>query len=265
MTRAAACGVAIALLALGGCDSGAPSYQGWVEADLIFVAPDDVGRVETLTVKEGDRVKTGELLFTLDADIQKADLAQIQAALTNAQQSYDRASMLLKTGAGTQKDYDAAEATLRDAKARFNSAQTRLARRRVFSPVDGTVEQIYCRAGEMALADRPVVALLPPENLKIRFFVPQAALPALAYGDTVEVNCDGCGRGLTARVSFMARQSEFTPPVIYSLSERQKLVFLIEARPETPGAFRVGQPVDVTLARRAVSVSQDKPQPDPPR
>ena len=262
MTRPArllAVGAALAALALGGCNNVATSYQGWVEADLSFVAPDDVGRLETLMVKEGNRVKAGDLLFTLDADIQKADLAQVQASLTNAQQTYDRASMLLKSGAGTQKDYDAAEATLRDAKARYNSAQTRLARREVFSPVGGTVEQIYYRAGEMALADRPVIALLPPENLKIRFFVPQAVLPGIAYGDAVKVNCDGCDRDLAARISFMARQSEFTPPVIYSLSERAKLVFMIEARPEKPGVFRVGQPVDVTL--RAATA----PQPEAPR
>jgi HlyD family secretion protein len=50
-----------------------------------------------------------------------------------------------------------------------------------------------------------------------------------------------------AHVSFIARTAEFTPPVIYSLEERAKLVFLIEALPERPDAFRVGQPIRVTL------------------
>ena len=111
----------------------ADSYQGWIEANLIFVAPDEVGRVRTLTVQEGDTVKAGDLMFTVDDDLQQADLAQIKASVKNAQQSFDRATMLLKTGAGTQKDFDGAEMVLRDAQARLNSVQTRLSRRSVFS------------------------------------------------------------------------------------------------------------------------------------
>jgi HlyD family secretion protein len=244
-------------LLLAACNKNDSAYQGWIEADFIFVAPDEVGRVQTLAVREGDVVKTGELLFALDDDLQQADLAQVKASLTNAQQTYDRAAMLLKTGAGTQKDFDAAEATLRDAQARLNSSQTRLTRRKVFSPVDGTVQEIYYRPGEMVAAGRPVVSLLPPGNIKVRFFVPQTVLPNIAYGDTVRIGCDGCASGLTARVSFIAKQSEFTPPVIYSLEERAKLVFLIEALPEKPDALRVGQPVDVSL------VPQPAPTPHP--
>ncbi len=247
-----------AALALASCGKPDNGYQGWIEANLIFVAPDEVGRVQTLAVREGDSVKTGQALFTVDDDLQRADLDQITASLTNAQHTYDRASMLLKSGSGTQKDYDAALAVLRDAQARLNSAQTRLTRRSIFSAVDGTVQQIYYRPGEMVPAGRPVLSLLPPGNIKVRFYVPETALPAIAYGDTVKVSCDGCAGDLTARVSFIARQSEFTPPVIYSVEERSKLVYLIEAWPDDPGPFRVGQPVDVSL------VPNDK-QPAPPQ
>jgi HlyD family secretion protein len=225
----------------------ADSYQGWIEANLIFVAPYEVGRVRTLTVQEGDTVKTRDLLFTVDDDLQQADLAQVEASVKNAQQTFDRASMLLKTGAGTKKAARIAEMVLRDAQARLNSVQTRLSRRRVFSAVDGTVQQIYFRPGELVPAGRPVLSLLPPGNVKVRFYVPEAALPGIAYGDEINVTCDGCERRLTARVSFIAKQSEFTPPVIYSLEERAKLVFLVEALPEKPAELRVGQPVDVTL------------------
>jgi len=243
----AVCALAVLLAA---CNKSDNSYQGWIEADLIFVAPDEVGRVQTLSVREGDTVQTGEPLFTVDDDLQQADLAQVRASLTNAQQTFDRASELAKNGAGTQKDLDAAVAVLRDAQARLNSSLTRLARRSVFSPVDGTVQQVYFRPGEMVPADRPVLALLPPGDVKVRFFVPETMLPNIGYGDAVGIGCDGCAGDLTARVSFIARQSEFTPPVIYSLDERAKLVFLIEALPEKPGALRVGQPVDVTVPPR---------------
>jgi HlyD family secretion protein len=128
-----------------------------------------------------------------------------------------------------------------------NSSQTRLDRRKVASPVTGSVEQIYFRVGEMVPAGKPVVALLPPDNLKVRFFVNEAALPRIRLGDTVKVQCDGCAADLTATVSFIARSSEFTPPVIYSTEERAKLVFMIEARPQRPDRLRVGQPVSVAL------------------
>lgn len=244
------------MLMLAGCGPRDDSYQGWIEANLIFVAPDEVGRVQTLSVQEGDGVKEGDALFTVDDDLQQAELAQVKASLTNAQQTYDRASMLLKTGAGTQKDYDAAEATLRDAQARLNSSQTRLNRRSVFSRVTGTVQQVYYRPGEMVAGGRPVLSLLPPGNIKARFYVPESVLPNIGYGDEVRIACDGCGDGLLARVSFIAKQSEFTPPVIYSLEERSKLVFLIEALPLNPGKLRVGQPITVSLTGHKVSPPQ---------
>jgi HlyD family secretion protein len=244
----AAVGIVLAL-GLAGCEAGKdPGFQGWIEADLIFVSPDEVGRVETLSVREGDQVKTGAPLFTVDADLQKADLQMQEAALKNAQQAYDRARDLFKTQAGTQKNLEDAEATLRTAQARLISSQTRLDRRKVASPVTGSVEQIYFRVGEMVPPGKPVVALLPPDNLKVRFFVDEATLPHIKLGEAVKVTCDGCAADLTATVSFMSRSSEFTPPVIYSTEERAKLVFLIEARPQRPDRVRVGQPVSVALA-----------------
>ena len=240
--------MALASLTLAGCDNNNDHVlQGWVEAELIFVSPDEQGRVEMLKVREGDRVQKGDVLFTVDDDLQKADVVVRNTAVINAQQSFDRAKELLKSSAGTQKNYDDAEAALRQAKANLDWSQTRLGRRNAYSPSEGTIEQIYYRPGETVPAGRPVVALLPPGNLKFRFFAPQAVLPKIQYGQTVGVSCDGCEKGLTAKVSFIARSAEFTPPVIYSLEERAKLVFLIEARPDHPEKFRVGQPVTVTV------------------
>ncbi|MGB9018213.1 MAG: efflux RND transporter periplasmic adaptor subunit [Pseudolabrys sp.] len=244
--------VILAALVLGGCGKNNDRVlQGWVEAELIFVSPDEQGRVETLKVREGDRVKKGDVLFTVDDDLQKADVVVRNTGVINAQQGFDRAKELLKSSAGTQKTYDDAEAALRQAKANLDWSQTRLMRRNAYSPGDGTVEQVYYRPGETVPAGRPVVAILPPGNLKLRFFAPQAILPTIKYGDIVDVSCDGCEKGLTAKVSFIARSAEYTPPVIYSQEERAKLVFLIEARPEQPDKFRVGQPVTVTLRQES--------------
>jgi HlyD family secretion protein len=239
-------------LALAGCDRGAErQLQGWVEAEMVFVSADEQGRVEALKVREGDSVKKGDLLFTVDDDLQKADLAVKKTTVVNAQQNFDRAKELARTAAGTQKNFDDAEAALRQAQANLSWSETRLTRRNAFSPADGTIQQIYYRPGETVIAGKPVVALLPPQNLKFRFFAPEPLLPEIKYGETVTASCDGCEKGLTGKVSFIARSAEFTPPVIYSLDERAKLVYLIEARPDQPEKFRVGQPVTVTLPKEA--------------
>jgi HlyD family secretion protein len=234
--------------ALAGCNEHRdPGFQGWVEADMIFVSPDEFGRVTKLNVREGDEVKTGDQLYSVDDDLQLADLNQNKATLANAQQTYDRAAQLGRTGAGTQANLDAAVSALRVAEARVATSETRLSRRKGFAPVSGTVQQIYFREGEMVAAQRPVLSIMPPGNMKIRFFVPETELPKLAIGDEVRVSCDNCSADLTAKIYFIATTAEYTPPVIYSLDERNKLVYLIQARPSRPDSLRVGQPISVYL------------------
>jgi HlyD family secretion protein len=236
---------------LAGCnDKRDPGFQGWVEADMIFVSPDESGRVTRLLVREGDQVKVGDQLYSVDDDLQQADLNQNKATLANAQQTYDRASSLSRTGSGTQANLDSAISALRVAEARVNTSETRLARRKGFAPVAGTIQQIYFREGEMVPAQRPVLSIMPPGNMKIRFFVPETELPKLAIGDEVKVTCDNCSPDLTAKIYFIATTAEYTPPVIYSLDERNKLVYLIQARPSRPDALRVGQPISVYLSAR---------------
>jgi HlyD family secretion protein len=241
--------VALALaVVLAGCNERKdPGFQGWVEADMIFVSPDETGRVTRLGVREGEEVKTGEQIYAVDDDLQLADLNQNKATLANAQQTYDRAASLSKTGSGTQANLDAAVSALRVAEARVKTSETRLARRIGFAPVSGTIQQIYFREGEMVPAQRPVLSIMPPGNIKLRFFVPETELPKLVIGDEVRVSCDNCAADLTAKIYFIATTAEYTPPVIYSLEERNKLVYLIQARPARPDALRVGQPISVFL------------------
>ncbi|SCB54544.1 HlyD family secretion protein [Bradyrhizobium shewense] len=244
------CSIVVLALATGlaGCqEKRDPGFQGWVEADMIFVSPDEAGRVTKLNVREGDEVKVGDHLYSVDDDLQLADLNQQKATLANAQQTYDRAASLSKTGSGTQANLDSAVSALRVAEARVATSETRMARRKGFAPVAGTIQQIYFREGEMVAAQRPVLSIMPPGNMKLRFFVPEAALPKLAIGDTVRISCDNCAADLTAKIYFIATSAEYTPPVIYSLDERNKLVYLIQARPSRPDALRVGQPIDVYL------------------
>jgi HlyD family secretion protein len=246
----AAC-AALCMLVAACSDGNDDIVQGWIEGDFIFVSPDEQGRIEQMLVRQGDSVDKGQLLFVLDEDLQRADLGIAQATLANTKQAFERARQLLQSKSGTQKDFDVAQALYLEAQARLDAAKTRLARRRGLSPVDGLVQQVYYRAGETVPASRPVVSLLPPGNVKVRFYVAEPMLARIAIDDPISFSCDGCPPDLTGKISFISQYAEYTPPVIYSVQERHKLVYLIEALPNEPTALRVGQPVDVTLAPRA--------------
>ena len=130
-------------------------------------------------------------------------------------------------------------------------AEWHLAQRTVTAPVGGRVADVLAQPGETMAAGAPVVSILPPENIFVRFFVPEAALSGLHRGDPVAFSCDGCRPSLTGTVSFISPTAEYTPPVIYSESSRTKLVYRIEARPPPDQAALInpGQPIDVRPIR----------------
>lgn len=250
--------LALCLFAASCSNGNDDIYQGWIEGDFIFVSPDEQGRIETMMVRQGDRVKTGQLMFTLDQELQAADLGVAEATLANTKQAFDRAQTLLKSQAGTQKEFDVAQSLFREAQARLNAAQTRLTRRKVLSPVDGLVQTVYFRPGETVQPGRAIVSILPPGNVKVRFFVPEPMLARIAIDDPIRFGCDGCPADLTGKISFISRNAEYTPPVIYSQQERHKLVYLVEAIPADPMALRVGQPVDVTVTPKVAPKAMPK-------
>lgn len=316
----------LALALLTGCGDKDTGYQGYAEADWIFVGPDDAGRITSLGVEEGQQVAVGAPLFSVDDTLERAArdqaqstlqesqarLARLQApdkrpeeiavmqatverskaAYEQAQKNFDRQAALFKEGHASKSAVDdaqgmrdqnqaamleaqrqitvgnmpahdldiaAAEQTVRENVQALAAAQRRLDRRHIVSPVAGLVQQVYYRPGEVAPAGQPVVQLLPPGNIKLRFYVPERDLQLFAQGQTVGITCDGCAAGLRAHVTFISGQAEFTPPVIFSLDERAKLVYLLEAKPDRPDQFRIGQPVSVhrLLASSATTAATD--------
>lgn len=166
------------------------------------------------------------------------DLARVRAAeaqLQNVQQPL-----------GREAERKAAESEVAAARAALAQAAWRLEQKSVGAPVGGLVQDTYFVEGEWVPAGRPVVSLLPPGNVKVRFYVPETLLGKVSIGQAIEVSCDGCPAPIAGKVSFVSPQAEYTPPVLYSKDSRAKLVFLVEARPEG-GALHPGQPVDVTL------------------
>ncbi len=142
----------------------------------------------------------------------------------------------------------AAEHAVEMAQASLRQAEWRLAQRMPTAPRDAEVVDTLFTAGEFVPAGSPVVSLLPRGALKLRFFVPEAALSSLRLGQDVPVRCDGCPADLTAKVSFIAPQAEYAPPVIYSRETRTKLVFMVEARPPPDTGLHPGQPIEVALS-----------------
>jgi HlyD family secretion protein len=171
------------------------------------------------------------------------------------------------------KDIDAARAELREASARLNAArETAQARRAQIAaaraqesqakggerevairvgqlappaPSAARVEEVYYRPGEWVAANQPVVSLLPDDRVKIRFFVPEEEVARYRPGRAVTFSCDGCAAGQTAKISYVSPRPEFTPPVIFSRDSRDRLVFMVEARPAKPANLMPGLPVDV--------------------
>lgn len=153
---------------------------------------------------------------------------------------------------GREQALEAARRAVAAQKAQREQAEWRLAQRTVHAPAGGTIEEVLRREGELAGPDAPAATLLPDANSVVRFFVPQTARADLSPGQRVSLSCDGCAGDLMAEISFIANEAEYTPPVIYSIDSRQKLVYLVEARPLGEASdLRPGQIVGVTPRERA--------------
>lgn len=162
-------------------------------------------------------------------------ISQLEADLTTAQ-------------LGSRIDQiSAAEAAARAQEAALAKAQWELSQKRRFAPRDALVFDTLYREGEWVAAGRPVVALLPPQNIKVRAFVSETRIGAIHTGDSVRIMVDGIREPFAGKVSYISPRAEYTPPVIYSNEARSKLVFMIEAvfDPKTAENLHPGQPVDV--------------------
>lgn len=138
----------------------------------------------------------------------------------------------------------AADAAVAQAQAALAETQSRLDQVSPRAPAAARVQEVFFQTGEWAAPNQPVIALTPDDRVRLRFFVPEREVARYRVGGTVRFGCDGCAGG-TARIDYVSPRPEFTPPVIYSRDTRERMVFLVEARPANPRALNPGQPVDV--------------------
>lgn len=181
----------------------------------------------------------------------KADLDQATSTLQQADALVEQVAANLRVAQlpARPMEIDAAVAQVKQAHAKLDNARWRLDHRMLSVPREGVVDDIIRHPGEVAGPSQPVISVLPDGAVKVRLYVGEAYLSGLKLGTVINVRCDGCGRDVRARISYISDGPEFTPPVIYSLQNRQKLVYLIEARPEgDQPLLKPGQIVDAVLA-----------------
>lgn len=263
----------VLLVLLAGCgEKKDEAWLGYGEGDSAFISAPQAGWVTSMKVQRGQSVHRGDLLFVLDDTREqaghdqavaalsqaKASLAQEQANLGYARTELGRQNSLARAQAGTPAQRDLALTNFRQSGARIAQLQAQIAQmqaalanasyglsqRAVTAQTEGPVQDIYFREGEYVPAATPVLSVLPPNNVFVRFFVPESQLSQVHLGQRVRIACDGC-KPVEAKITFIAAREEFTPPVIFSVENREKLVFKLEAR--APGGLKInpGQPVDV--------------------
>jgi HlyD family secretion protein len=243
-----AAGALLLLLLLGGCsDPPQNRFQGYVEGEFVYVASPLAGQLETLSVQRGQQVTAGQPLFALDEAAEKAAREQIEAALALSEAELARQEKLFRTGVAATQDLDRARSTRDQDKQRLSQTDWSFEQKKQVAPQSGLVYDTLFRQGEWVPAGKPVVVLLPPQNIKVRAFVPETRVGSIHYGDAVQVTVDGVKNPFVGKVSYISPRAEYTPPVIFSRESRAKLVFMVESvfDPDVSANLHPGQPVDV--------------------
>ncbi len=215
-----------------------PAELGILEADRD--AAEAAAREARIDLNRADALVRRGVYARVRLDEARAAYQNAAARLRAAQQRIEAATL------GARADQvRAADARVMQAAARVAETGARLQTLSPIAPSAGRVEEVFYQRGEWAAANQPVVALIPDDRVFVRFFVPERAVAAYRPGTRVRFACDGCADGLAATITYVSPRPEFTPPILYSRAARDRLVFMVEARPENSGRLVPGLPVDV--------------------
>ncbi len=242
-------------------DSG--FFSGYGEGELVYVSSPIAGELEQLAVRRGDQVEKAAFLFELEREAERAARSEAEETLRESKARLDKATMDYSRAKGLRdkrviapEDFDTAQQNLLAAQhaaaARqrgLDQADWRFAQKQQSAPASGLVYDTFFRPGEWVPAGTPILAVLPPEYMKVRFFVPESELGKVQAGTPLEIRLDGLAAPLPGKVSFVSPQAEYTLPIIYSRENRDKLVFLVEGSlaPEDARQLHPGAPVEVRL------------------
>jgi HlyD family secretion protein len=224
-------------------------FQGYVEGEYLYVAAPVAGRLVTLAVQRGDTASEGQLLYALDPEPDQQRLEEAEAALVLAKKNWDRVQELIRGNAISQQQYDQAEGDYTTQLKNADQLRWRVREKVQKAARAGYVQDTFYVKGEWVPEGRPVVSLLPPANIRARFYVGAEEAGRLKPGQAVRVQEPGQKKAIQGKIAYISSQAEYTPPIIYSLETRAKLVFLVEVAfaAEEAVLLHPGQPVDVTL------------------
>ncbi|WP_460275257.1 HlyD family secretion protein [Celeribacter sp. ULVN23_4] len=199
------------------------------------------------------RLERGKALLAKGATTQ-AGVDDLQASVDEAQAAVVQLEAELTVAELPARDAErrAAEAAVEAARAQVDLARSDFEDSMIYAPVTGQVEKVFYEVGEVASSGTPVVSILPPDQMTALFFVPESERADLSPGGTVEVSCDGCADDLTAKITRLASDPQYTPPILYTSDQRGRLVYRVEAEVIDPDGVQPGQPITVD-ARGAVS------------
>lgn len=201
-----------------------------------------VASVAKIHMERNRELYMSEVISKLDWDTIKADYVQKKAQVDEFSNQLRARELPARKEQIQSQQLRVESARLQLEKARWNSQQNR-----IIAPQDGVVFDIIYSAGERPIAGNPIISLLPPRNIKVRFFVPEKQLGSVSLAQKVNFFCDGCPTPLTGRINYISAKAEYSPPVIYSTTRREKLLFMAEAAPDEKSALalKLGQPVEV--------------------
>ncbi len=264
-------------LLLVACHNNDKYYNGYIDAELIYLSSDFGGRLDKLAVTKGQSVKAGQLIFKLEqvdenfkvaiSKLNKIDILARQRELQNrinyAQINYNRIIELRTRDAASNDELDQAKENLNilqnqqrglDAQMASNKKDIaqkiwQLRQKQNTAPESGIIFDNYFNPQEYVSGGIPIVSLITAQNIKVIFFVAERELSQVYLGQKILIQSDGALRELVGQISYISNQAEYTPPIIFSREDRQKLVFRIEAKMTNPNLAQIhlGQPVSVKL------------------
>jgi HlyD family secretion protein len=229
-------------LAQGARNGQRPAELAQIRADLNAAKAAQAEAEKTfarsITLSQAGAASTAQVdNATAARDRTRAQVASIQQRLEVAQLGQ------------RNEQVTSADERVRQSESNLAALESRLSDLSPAAPAAGRIEEVYFQEGEWVPANQPVLSLIPEGRTRLRFFVPQADVAVYAIGSEVLFSCDGCAKGLKARISYISPRPEFTPPVIYSREARDRMVFLVEAMPEHSQGLTPGQPIDVQMLK----------------
>jgi HlyD family secretion protein len=194
---------------------------------------------------ERARTDLGRLLKVRSDDPAAVAGRDIDQARSAQNAANARVAAARQTASARRAQVAAARAQAAEAQGGKREVDIRVGQLSPAVPASGRIDEVYFQPGEWVSANQPVVALLPDNRVKVRFYVPEADAAKYRPGRNIRFSCDACARGLTATIRYVSPRPEFTPPIIFSRDSRDRLVFLVEAWPKRPQGLQPGLPVDV--------------------